>query len=131
MTSHHRTITTMPHAQNPLENMPTYLETEARLQEAVEYKRQHPNISYQWLETQFRVNKDRIQQRWKGTHQSKSNYAPTNQRLEEYQEQALSWYLICLWEIGVPLQQKLIAAVATEILTIAHPDDNFSPFGKY
>ena len=93
----------MPRAQNPPENMPTYLETEARLREAVEYKRQHPDVSYRWLETQFRVNKDWIQRRWKGTHQSKSDRDPTNQRLEEHQEQALSWYLTHLWEIGVPL----------------------------
>jgi hypothetical protein len=65
--SHRRTITTMPRAQNPSENVSSYLETEARLREAVEYKRQHPDVSYRWLETQFRVNKDRIQRRWKGT----------------------------------------------------------------
>ena len=100
MMSHHRTITTMPRVQNPPENVSTYLETEARLREAIEYKRQHPDVSYRWLETQFRVNKDRIQQRWKGTHQSKSNRHPTNQRLEEYQEKVLSWYLTRLWEIG-------------------------------
>jgi hypothetical protein len=87
---HQRTITAMPRTQKPLENVSPYLETEARLQEAVEYKRQHPN---RWLETQFRVNKDRIQRRWKGTHESKSDRDPTNQRLEEHQERALSWYL--------------------------------------
>lgn len=36
----------MPRAQNPLEKVSAYLETEACLQEAVEYKRQHPNFSY-------------------------------------------------------------------------------------
>ena len=36
----------MPHAQNPPENVFTYLETEARLREAIEYKRQHPDVSY-------------------------------------------------------------------------------------
>jgi Tc5 transposase DNA-binding domain len=120
----------MPRAQNPPENVSPYMETEAHLQEAVEYKRQHPNIPYRWLETQFRVNKDRIQRRWKGTHQSKSDRDPTNQRLEEHQERALSWYLTRLWEIGVPLRQKLIAAAATEILTTAHPDDNFPSLGE-
>jgi hypothetical protein len=121
----------MPRAQNPRKDVSTYLETEARLQEAVEYKRQNPDVSYRWLETQFRVKKDRIQQRLKGTRLSKSNHDPTNQRLKEHQERALSWYLTRLWEIGVPLRQKLIASAATEILTTANPNKNFTPLGEH
>jgi hypothetical protein len=80
ITYHYRNIS----YPEPPENLLAYLETEARLQEAVEYRKQHPNVSYQWLETQFRVNKNWIQWHWKGICQSKSNRDPTNQWLKEY-----------------------------------------------
>jgi hypothetical protein len=96
--------------------MSNYFEIEASLQNALQYKRQHLSASFRWLERQFHVKKDRIHRRWKGTQGSKSEGDPTNLKLDKYQEKAFSWYLTCLWEIGVPLRQKTIATAANEIL---------------
>ena len=46
--------------------MSNYFEIEASLQNALQYKRQHPSASFRWLERQFHVKKDRIYRRWKG-----------------------------------------------------------------
>ena len=56
----------------PLHTMSDYFEVEARLQEALAYKQENPNVSFRWLARQFRVHKDRIHRRWKGTQKSKS-----------------------------------------------------------
>jgi Tc5 transposase DNA-binding domain len=101
--------------------MSTYFETEARLQEALNYKREHPNSSFRWLERQFNVPKDRIQRRFKGTRTSKSVRKPTNLKLDSHQDKALCWYLTELWKMGVPLRYKGINTAANEILATAHP----------
>ena len=88
------------------------------------FRVRHPGIT----QSRYKIPLVRINPRFVT---SKSNHDPTNQRLEEYQEKALSWYLTRLWEIGVPLRQKLIAAAATEILTTARPDDNIPPLGEH
>ena len=103
--------------------MSDYFEVEARLQEALEYKRQHPEASFRWLGRQFDVHKDRIHRRWKGTQKSRSARDPTKPRLDVYQDKALCWYLTRLWEIGVPLRYKNIAAAANEILTAVYGSD--------
>jgi hypothetical protein len=100
--------------------MSTYFETEARLQEALNYKREHPNSSFRWLARQFNLSKDRIQRRFKGTQTSRSARDPTNLKLDTHQDKALCWYLTRLWEIGVPLRYKGIAAAANEILATAY-----------
>jgi hypothetical protein len=103
--------------------MADYFETEARLREALEYKRQHPSASFRWLDRHFQVHRDRIHRRWKGTQGSRSERDSTNLKLDKYQEKAFCWYLTRLWEIGVPLRQKIIAAAANEILAAAAGND--------
>ena len=97
--------------------MADYLETEARLREALAYKREHPKASFRWLARQFDVKKDRLNRRWNGKQGSRSDRGFTNLKLDGYQDKALCWYLTKLWEIGVPLQYKCIATAANEILT--------------
>jgi hypothetical protein len=103
--------------------MSDYFEIKARLQEALEYKRQHPKATFRWLGNQFNVHKDRVHRRWKGTQNPKSARDPTNLRLDAYQDKALCWHLTRLWEIGVPLRYKNIAAAADEILAAATGPD--------
>ena len=107
--------------------MSDYLEIEARLREALDYKRQHPAASFRWLERQFRVRKDRLHRRWKGIQNSKSVRNPTNQKLDAHQDKAFCWYLTSLWEIGVPLRQKTMAAAANEILAAAYSRNEQPP----
>ena len=107
--------------------MSDYFEVEARLQEALQHKRQHPQSSFRWLGRQFNVHKDRIHRRWKGTQKSRSARDPTNLRLDPYQDKALCWYLTRLWEIGVPLRYKNVAAAADEILAAACGPDESPP----
>jgi hypothetical protein len=47
-----------------------------------------------------------------GIQNSKSVRNPTNLKLDTNQEKAFCWYLTSLWEIGVPLRQKTLAAAA-------------------
>jgi hypothetical protein len=70
-----------------LQTMSDYFEVEARLQEALEYKRQHPEASFRWLGRQFDVHKDRIHRRWKGTQKSRSARDPNRKRkLDEIEQ---------------------------------------------
>jgi hypothetical protein len=71
--------------------MSDYFEVESRLQEALEYKRQHPQASFRWLGSQFNVHKGRLHRRWKGTQKSRSAHDPTNLT---YQDKALCWYTV-------------------------------------
>ena len=68
--------------------MSDYFEAEARVQEAIEYKYAHPISSLRFLSQQFRVSKDRIQQRLKGRN-SRSTRSSINQKLDKNQDQAL------------------------------------------
>jgi hypothetical protein len=99
--------------------MADYFESEARLSEALIYKREYPKSSFRWLAKQFNVNKDRIHRRWNNIQASKSDRDSVNLKLNKYQDKALCWYLTRLWEIGVPLRHKNISAAANEILTVS------------
>jgi hypothetical protein len=63
--------------------MSNYFEVEASLQNALQYKRQHPFASFRWLERQFNVKKDRIYRCWKGIQGSKSERDLTNLKLDK------------------------------------------------
>src|SRR3954454_26203 len=106
--------------------MSDYFEVEARLQEALAYKQSNPGSSLRFLSGQFKVSKDRIRRRLNGIG-SKSQRPPTNQKLDKHQDQALSWYINRLDEIGVPLRYKLISQAANEILAAAHSDPSTQP----
>jgi hypothetical protein len=81
---------------------------------------------------QFDVHKDRIHRRWTGTQKSRSERDPTNLRLDIYQDKAFCWYLTRLWEIGVPLRYKNIAAAVNEILAaVCGPDESPSTVGEH
>lgn len=107
--------------------MSDYFEVESRTQEAIAYKRQHPEASFRWLGRQFNVGKDRIHRRWTGRHSSKSDRDSTNLKLDSYQDKALCWYLVRLWEIGVPLRFSHIISAANEVLAAAYPSDEDPP----
>jgi DDE superfamily endonuclease/Tc5 transposase DNA-binding domain len=99
--------------------MSDHFEAERRLHEAIRHKRRYPEASFRWLADQFDLKKDRIHRRWKGIQQSKSARDPTNLKLDRYQDKAFCWYLERLWEFGVPLRHKHMAAAANEILAAA------------
>jgi hypothetical protein len=112
--------------------MSDYFEIEARLQEALEYKRQHSQASFRWLGRQFNLHKDQLHRRWKGTQKSRSTRDPTNDRLDVHQDKAFCWYLTRLWEIGVPLRYKNIAVAVNEILAAARgPDEPLPAVSKH
>jgi hypothetical protein len=111
--------------------MSDYLEIESHLHKALDYKRQHPAASFQWLECQFRVRKDRLHHCWKGIQNSKSECNPTNQKFDAHQDKAFCWYLTSLREIRVPLQQKTMAAAANEILAAAYSRDEPPTNGEH
>ena len=100
--------------------MADYLETEARLHEALAYKSEHPKASFRRLAKQFDVKKDRLNRRWNGKQKSRSDHNSTNPKLDGYQDKALCWYLTKLWEIGISLRYKNITAAANEILIATH-----------
>jgi hypothetical protein len=52
---------------------------------------------------------------------------PTNLKLDMHQDKAFCWYLTSLWEIGVPLGQKTMAAAANKILAAVHSHDEQPP----
>jgi hypothetical protein len=47
-----------------LETMGKYQDGEKNLDDAIEYKKKHPDASFRWLEGQFKVKKDKINRRW-------------------------------------------------------------------
>lgn len=100
--------------------MSDYFEVERRVQDALQYKREHPEVSFRWLERQFNVKKDRLNRRWNGIQKPKSARDPINLKLDQHQDKALCWYLTRLWEIGVPLRYAHISAAANEVLATAH-----------
>ena len=54
-----------------------------------------------------------------GVTEVKSTRDPVNLRLDGYQDKAFCWYLERLWELGVPLRYKHMAAAANDILAAA------------
>ena len=79
------------------------------------YKIHNPKASFRSLARQFNGSKDRIHRRWKGKD-SRSTRAPSHLMLDKEQDKALYWYIERLYEIGVPLRYKFIAAAANSIL---------------
>jgi len=112
--------------------MSDYTESEERLRDALDYKSKHPEASFRWLEKQFGVKKDRLCRRWNHTQKSKSDRDPTNLKLSAHEDKALCWYLTRLWEIGVPLRHKNIAAAANELLAMrCGPDEQPTTVGEH
>jgi Tc5 transposase DNA-binding domain len=99
----------------------SYYEEEELLAEAIQYKRDHPEASFRFLERQFKVNKDKICQRFHGRG-SRFGQAPANTRLTPEQDKALCWFLDYLDKFGVPLRYKSLISAANHILTISDPD---------
>jgi hypothetical protein len=104
--------------------MAKYRKSEQLLDEAIEYKKQHPNATFRWLEGQFKVKKDRICRRWNETQEARKR---THGLLDLEQDKALVQYCYRLSEIGVPLRHKFIRNAANQILQQAHGDRPGSP----
>jgi Tc5 transposase DNA-binding domain len=104
--------------------MAKYRKSEQLLDEAIEYKKQHPNASFRWLESQFKVKKDRICRRWNDTQQARSRI---HGLLDLEQNKALIQYCYRLSEIGVSLRHKFIRNAANQILQQAYGDRPGSP----
>ena len=58
--------------------MAEYFASEERLREAILYKKEHLETLFRWLADQFALKKDRINRRWNGKQQSRSNRLKTN-----------------------------------------------------
>lgn len=97
-----------------------YTTEEQRVQEAIEYKRAHPNASSRWLADQFNTNRSKLQRRFRGLP-SKSMRDATNTKLSLEQDDALCQYLRTLYDLGIPLSNKRIIGAANEILATTAP----------
>jgi len=104
--------------------MAKYQEEEKDLNDAIEYKKKHPDATFRWLEGQFKVKKDKINRRWLETQ---NPHQAHNQLLGPAQDKALVQYCLRLSDIGVPLQHKFIRNAANQILQLAHGNADGSP----
>ena len=99
----------------------SYDEEEELLADAIQYKRDHPQASFRFLERQFKVNKDKICRRFHGRG-SRFGQASGKTRLTPEQDKALCWFLDYLDKFGIPLRYKSLLSAANHILTISDPD---------
>ena len=107
----------------------SYAEQEQLLADALKYKARHPTATFRYLESQFKINKDRINRRYRETHASRFNRrTPSNARLSPEQDKALCYFLNFLAQFGVPLVYQKIASAANHILQINNPDEK--PVGR-
>jgi hypothetical protein len=107
--------------------MSSYTTEEVALNEAIQYKKDHPNVSFRWLQKNFGPNKDRINRRWNKTHVSKSQRPAPNKKLNKAQELAFTQYLRDLNAIGVPLRRKNIDSAANQVLASSYSGDGPPP----
>ncbi len=107
----------------------SYAEQEQLLADALKYKARHPTATFRYLESQFKINKDRINRRYRETHASRFNRrTPSNARLSPEQDKALCYFLNFLAQFRVPLVYQKIASAANHILQINNPDEK--PVGR-
>ena len=72
----------------------SYAEQERSLADALKYKARHPTATFRYLESQFKINKDRINRRYRETQASRFNRStPSNARLSPEQDKALCHFL--------------------------------------
>src|SRR5436190_2522400 len=110
------------------DNVP-YAEQERRLADALQYKTKHPKATYRYLESQFRIDKDRIQRRYNKQQASRYNRStPSNTRLSPEQDKALCYFLNFLAQFSIPLVYQKITSAANHILHIN--DANEKPVGE-
>jgi hypothetical protein len=101
----------------------TYTEQEQRLDDALKYKASHPEASFRYLQSQFKVDKDKICRRYRKTQGSRFDRStPSNSRLSPEQDKALCYYLEYLAQFGIPLVYSKIASTANHILRIDNPN---------
>ena len=89
--------------------MGKYQDDEKNLDDAIEYKKNHLDASFRWLEDQFKVKKDKINRRWLKSQDPRQAH---NQLLEPDEDKALVQYCFRLSDIGVPLRHKFIRTAA-------------------
>jgi len=98
------------------DNIP-YTEQERMLADTLKYKAKHPKATFRYLQSQFKVNKDRIQRRYNKQQASRFNWStPSNARLSPEQDKALYYFLNYLAGFSIPLVYQKIASTATHIL---------------
>ncbi len=100
------------------DNIP-YAEQERMLTDALKYKAKHPKATFRYLQSQFKVNKDRIQYWYNKQQASRFNQStPSNTRLSPEQDKALCYFLNYLAGFSIPLVYQKIASATTHILQI-------------
>ena len=101
----------------------SYAEEERLLADALKYKARNPKATFRYLESQFKVKKDRIHRRYREKQASRFDRStPSNARLSPEQDKALCHYLNFLAQFGIPLVYQNIASAANHILRIDDPD---------
>jgi len=74
------------------------------LADALKYKAKHLKATFRYLESQFRVDKDKIQRRYNKQQASQFNQTtPSNTRLSPEQDKALCYFLNFLPQFGIAL----------------------------
>src|SRR6266480_3516204 len=97
----------------------SYAEQERMLTDALKYKAKHPKASFRYLESQFKVDKDRVHHRYQKQQASRYNRGtPSNTRLSLEQDKALCYILNFLTQFGIPLVYPKITSTANHILRI-------------
>ena len=104
-------------------NNTSYTEQKQRLNDALKYKASHPEASFRYLQSQFKVDKDKICRWYRKTQGSRFDKGtPSNSRLSSEQDKALCYYLEYLAQFGIPLVYSKIASAANHILRIDNPN---------
>ena len=89
------------------------------LTNALKYKAKHLKATFHYLESQFRVDKDKIQRRYNKQQASQFNQTtPSNTRLSPEQDKALCYFLNFLAQFSIPLVYQKITSAANHILHI-------------
>ncbi len=102
----------------------SYAEQERMLADALKYKAKHPRATFRYLQSQFKVHKDRINRRYNQQRASRFNRGtPSNARLSPEQDKALCYFLNFLAQFGIPLVYRKIASAANHILWINNADE--------
>ncbi len=87
----------------------SYAEQERMLADALKYKAKHPRATFRYLQSQFKVHKDRINRRYNQQRASRFNRGtPSNARLSPEQDKALCYFLNFLAQFGIPLVYRKI-----------------------
>lgn len=113
----------------PLQSKAEYDEVENRLNDALRFKAEHPEMSYRFLEKQFKVSKDKIRSRYMNKHGSRyGRPRPDNSRLSREEDKDLCHYLEHLVRFRIPLTYRRVSTAAIHIMQTNNPGT--APLGE-